>query len=508
MLNGNRFVNVLVKVTAGSVFCLPTEHGFKHNIASKLILPKATIKQRHKIAGFVAMARYRHLHGQHASILKKIQIMILSWGQTFRVIARRAVLLVPILAMLNVSCQRDSSSFPPKHYLLITHSALNRITIFDLTSKKIVGALPTQKLPHDMLLSRDRLLYVVNSGAQCITTYDLKKPELWEYAKEFIRKDSANLFSPRTPASNMLGRGQTSGGGRPDRDSAAWTNLNRDPVQSIPASFAHTFLTDAHFPDAALPMHVKVGAMSHSTCYDCHDRSVGAKPFGPTFSQDSSEIFLVHLGYRKVTFLDSKTLAVKRQISLPIPAQYSPIEAWIAPDQITCFVTCRNEIGESKPGLILVLDLRDGAVIKSITAGIYPWHLLPDPTNRRLYVNNFQSSRISIVDVEKREIVDSLVVQNGPSMMKLLSDRDVLAVSCFYTDRVLFVDLKTKAIIKSVSVDGNPTSLELSPDGKTMSVLCGGESSLNVVDIAEGKVKEKHKMLFGAYAFHSVDEQN
>jgi DNA-binding beta-propeller fold protein YncE len=445
---------------------------------------------------------------QYSSIFQKIQIVIFSRGHTPGVFARRAVLLVPILALLNTSCQRDASSFPPKHYLLITHSALNRITIFDLTLKKIVGALPTQKLPHDMLVSRDRVLYVVNSGAQCITTYDLKKPELWEYAQEFMRKDSANLFAARTPSPNMSGRGQTMGGGRSDKDTAAWTNLNRDPVQSLPASFAHTFLTDPHFPDAALPVHMKAGALSHSTCYDCHDRSVGAKPFGPTFSRDSSEIFLVHLGYRKVTFLDAKTLAVKRQIPLPIPAQYSPIEAWIAPDQITCFVTCRNEIGESRPGLILVLDLRDGAVIKSITAGIYPWHLIADPTHRRLYVNNFQSSRISIVDVEKREIVDSLVVQNGPSMMKLLPERDLLAVSCFYTDRVLFVDLKTKAIMKSVEVDANPTSLELSPDGRTMTVLCGGESSLNVVDIAEGKVKEKYKMLFGAYAFHSVDEQD
>jgi hypothetical protein len=41
-----------------------------------------------------------------------------------------------------------------------------------------------------------------------------------------------------------------------------------------------------------------------------------------------------------------------------------------------------------------------------------------------------------------------------------------------------------------------------------MTVLCGGQSSLDVVDIAEGKVKEKYKMLFGAYAFHAVDEQD
>ena len=260
-------------------------------------------------------------------------------------------------------------------------------------------------------------------------------------------------------------------------------------------------LTDPHFPDVALPRHEKVGALSHSTCYDCHDRSVGAKPFGPSFSADSAQIFLVHLAYRKVTFLDSKTLAVKREIPLPIPAQYSPIEAWIAPDGNTCFVTCRNEIGKSKPGLILVSYLQRGMLLKSITAGIYPWHLLADPAGKKLYVNNFQSSRISIVDVDKREIVDSLIVQNGPSMMRLLPEQGLLAVSCFYTDRVVFVDLKTKEMKKIIDVDANPTSLEFSPEGTTLYVLCGGKSSLDVVDVPAGRVKEKYKMLFGAYAF-------
>ena len=411
------------------------------------------------------------------------------------------------MLMLSVAgCQRSRPPLEPARYLLISHSALNRVTIFDLDSKAIVGALPTQKLPHDMLLSRDHMLYVVNSGAQSMTTYDLKQPEFWNYAHEFIKKDSTHLSTRNNPPAAMMGAGHDADGGA-KKDSAAGTNLNRDPVQSLPALFAHTYLTDPHFPDIALPMHEKAGALSHNTCFDCHDRSVGGKPFAPTFSRDSSEIFLVHLAYRKVTFLDSKSLAVKREIPLPIPPQYSPVEAWISPDQATCFVSCRNETGMSRPGLILVLDLRNGSLLKSITAGIYPWHLLADPAGKRLYVNNFQSSRVSIVDVEKREIVDSIIVQNGPSMMKLLPESNTLVVSCFYTDRVLFVNVKTKETEKSIEVDSNPTTLEFSPDSKTLYVLCGGESSLNIVDVPSGKVIDKVKMLFGAYAFLSVDNR-
>jgi 3-carboxy-cis,cis-muconate lactonizing enzyme. len=424
-----------------------------------------------------------------------------------KALARQLIFCIPLLALVNAACGRIPSSYPPEHYLLITHPALNRITIIDLSTNKLVGALPTHKLPHDMLISRDRVLYVVNSGSQCISTYDLKSPEFWNYARNFMNQDSANLYASRTPSANMMGQGQANSSKGGSGDTAAWTTLNRDPVQSLPATFAHTYLTDTLFPEVARSMHEKVNAFSHKACYDCHDRSVGGRPFGPAFTSDSSAIVLVHLRGRNITFLNSRTLSIQRQIPLPIPAQYSPIEAWIAPDQSSCFVTCRNEIGESKPGLILVVDLRDGKLLKTITAGIYPWHLLADPTSTRLYINNFQSSRISIVDVAKRAIVDSLVVQNGPAMMALLPERNLLVVSCFYTDRVLVIDLATKKVEKTVEVDSNPTSLDFSSDGKILYVLCGGESSLNIIDFASGTVREKHKMLFGAYAFHPVDNR-
>ncbi|HTP12180.1 MAG TPA: YncE family protein, partial [Bacteroidota bacterium] len=193
---------------------------------------------------------------------------------------------------------------------------------------------------------------------------------------------------------------------------------------------------------------------------------------------------------------------------LPIPAHYSPIETWITPDQSRCFVTCRNEIGQSLPGLVLVIDMRDGRLLKSITAGIYPWHLLPDPTGTRLFVNNFQSSRISIIDIAQERLVDSLIAENGPAMMTFVPGRSALAVSCFYTDRVVIIDLGTKSIVQSINVDSNPTSLEFSRDGTRLYVLCGGESALDVIDAKHAAVQERHKMLFGAYAFRSIGGDN
>lgn len=352
-----------------------------------------------------------------------------------------------------------------------------------------------------MLLSADgSFLFVINSGSQCISGYNVANPETWKAAAAFMKTDSSARRQGISPP--MMGPHHGVA-----QDSIPETYLHDDPIQHLPGSVVQHYLTDPVFPAQVADKHRAVHAETHKACFDCHDRSVGGKPFGPIFTKNKSEIYLVHLAYKNLTVLDATTLNVKRQISLePIP-NLSPIEVWINPQETFAFVTCRAEIGSSLPGRILVVDLASGKTVNSIPAGIYPWHLLPDPSGKKLYVNNFQSSRISVVDVERQEIVDSLIAQNGPAMMCLVPGTDLLFVSCFYTDNIVAVNTRTHETEKVIHVDTNPTSIELTDNGTKLYVLCGGESSLVVVDLRTYEVIERHKLLFGAYAFHKVDRK-
>jgi len=421
----------------------------------------------------------------------------------------------------------------PRHYLAITHPALNRVTFYDLDANRTVGALPAQKLPHDMLLSPDgRTLDVVNSGSQCMTSYHLDSPELWRRAHEFLREGSPRDTLLGAPGPAMDGAmhcaapgGSTDGAlhgasdarapGAPESDFAdslrammrrgAPLDLNPDPVQSLPRSVAEFHLTDPTFPDSVRAIHTLVHAFDHSACFDCHARSRGGKPFGPVFVEDGRSIALVQLAYRNVVLLDASTGAVRRRIPLALSDDLMPVEIWFEPRTSLAFVTCRNRIGLSRPGVILVVDLADGHTVRAIPAGIYPWHLVPDPQGQRLFVDNFQSSRISVVDVARQAIVDSFVVQNGPSTMLFAPGGRQLYVSCFYTHRLLVVNLASHAVERAIPVGSNPTSLLLSADGRSLDVLCGGESEIDRVDLRSNTVVERHPLLFGAYAFQLVD---
>ena len=409
---------------------------------------------------------------------------------------------MPVAAWLS-ACSPEPHA--PRHFLAITHPALNRLTFFDLDERRVVGALPTQKLPHDMLLSPDgRTLFVVASGSQCMSLYDLSAPALWREAARFMRRDSvrssiADTLAPGHPRVAMPPRRT-----RPPAPAPTGPILNPDPVQALAPAIVHHVLTDTLIPPRAAAPHSSVGAVRGRVCYDCHDRSVGGKPFGPMFSKDRTLIYLVQLAYRNIVVFDARSGAIRRTIPLDLPTQYAPVELWIAPGESTAFVTCRDEIGMSRRGRILVVDLASGAVKRSIVGGIYPWHMVPDASGRRLLVNNFQSSQLSVVDVERAAIVDSISVQNGPAAMAFLPGRGALAVTCFYTDRLLIVNLDTHKVEQTLDVGSNPTSLEISPDGRTAWILCGGEGALDVVDLVASRVIGRHRVLFGAYAFRRV----
>ncbi len=398
----------------------------------------------------------------------------------------RLVLIAGVLAALLAlgvlvgGCRAPGVAGAPRRYLVITHSALDRVSFFDLDRRQVVGVLPTQKLPHDILVTPDeRTLDVVNSGGQCISVYALDAPELWRTARAFMVRDTARAGRgprrPPSPASRVL-----------------------------PGTIEHHRLTEPEFPERARVAHTRAGALSHQTCTDCHDRSVGGKPFAPVFEDGARTIRLVHLAARTITWLDAATLAVKRQLPLPIPSNYSPVESWIKPGTDTAFVTCRDSIGKGLPGILVIVNLATGQRVKVLVPGIFPWHMLPCAGGTRLIVNNFQSSRLAIVDVARQAIVDSLVVENGPAAMLLVDGGRTLLVSCFYTHRVLVVDLATHAVRRRIAVGSNPTSLLACGDGVHVWVLCGGESDLERIDIGSGRVVERHPLLFGAYAMQLV----
>lgn len=80
--------------------------------------------------------------------------------------------------------------------------------------------------------------------------------------------------------------------------------------------------------------------------------------------------------------------------------------------------------------------------------------------------------------------------------MYLVPGTDLLLVSWFYTDNIVIITPERTKTERLIPVDRNPTSIEVSDNGTKHL-----KNSLVVIDLQSYEVRERYKLLFGAYAF-------
>ena len=102
--------------------------------------------------------------------------------------------------------------------------------------------------------------------------------------------------------------------------------------------------------------------------------------------------------------------------------------------------------------------------------GNYPHSVVLDSDNKRAYVSNEWADNVSVVDLAKNEVVDTLITGNGPAGMTLSADGSYLYVVNSYSSDISVVDLGSGEEKKRFAAGNNPTGIGLSPDGNTICV--------------------------------------
>lgn len=112
-------------------------------------------------------------------------------------------------------------------------------------------------------------------------------------------------------------------------------------------------------------------------------------------------------------------------------------------DKENAYITLRNKKAVLKFNYIL------GKPIKEIPVGDTPVSLVESIDSKYLYVANGKSNSISIVDLVKDEVVDTIelpIETQFPGGIALTKDGKTLIVTSETTNTVTFIDLKTKSV--------------------------------------------------------------
>ncbi len=172
---------------------------------------------------------------------------------------------------------------------------------------------------------------------------------------------------------------------------------------------------------------------------------------------------------------------------------FSPTALAASPDGRMLYVACATA------ARIVVLDLKNREVSRSIVVPASPLGLALTPDGKTLYVTcAAPESTVCVVDVAQAGVVAEIPAGHTAMAPVLSPDGRTLYVCQRFDNDVAFIDLASRRVVRRVPVSREPVAIAVTPDGKFLLVanhLQAARSdvdtvaaSVSVIDTAAGRV--------------------
>ncbi len=154
-----------------------------------------------------------------------------------------------------------------------------------------------------------------------------------------------------------------------------------------------------------------------------------------------------------------------------------------------------NRGTQATPGHIVVFDTQTGARVAEIATEIHPYGLVLDATGDTLYVSNWGSRSVSVIDTNTLKTRAVVRVGNNPNDMTLAKDGR-LFVACSNENSVFVLDTKAMRPIEVIStamhkmapVGSTPNAVALDAAGKTLFVANADNNNVAMIDVSGREV--------------------
>ena len=118
------------------------------------------------------------------------------------------------------------------------------------------------------------------------------------------------------------------------------------------------------------------------------------------------------------------------------------------------------------PGSIVVFDTASGQLLRRIQVELNPYGVVLNHDGSRLYVSNWGSESVSVVDTEAMKVLGTIAVGPNPNDLQMGLDGR-LYVSCANDNSVVVIDTKEGQAVERISTALTPHS----PEGSTPNAL-------------------------------------
>ena len=216
--------------------------------------------------------------------------------------------------------------------------------------------------------------------------------------------------------------------------------------------------------------------------------TVGTNPIGVISPPNTNKLYVSNEDSNSVSVISKASLSVAATIQLP--AGSKPHHINYSPDGRFVYVA---EFGSNK---IAVINTETDALVAEFVTNpsptARPHAVWISQANKTIYVANAGANEIAALDAVSGEILWSLPVGANPSEILVPNSaktanflfRKIAYVSVRNENKVKVVDLETRAIVDEIVVGTQPDTLRLTPNGKTLVVtLRGVPAQISIVNV-------------------------
>jgi YVTN family beta-propeller protein len=125
-----------------------------------------------------------------------------------------------------------------------------------------------------------------------------------------------------------------------------------------------------------------------------------------------------------------------------------------------------NMGNDGQPSNIVVFDTDSHQIVTRITVGVSPYQVVSSGDGSRLFVSNWSSESVSVIDTATNKVIRTLHVGMNPNDMKRSADGR-LFVACSNDNTVWVIDARTLQVIEHLSTTLTPQA----PEGSTPDAL-------------------------------------
>lgn len=153
-----------------------------------------------------------------------------------------------------------------------------------------------------------------------------------------------------------------------------------------------------------------------------------------------------------------------------------------------------NRGTQNAPGEVLVFDTASKQRVAQVTVEVAPYDILLDSKGERLYVANWASKSVSVIETSTNKVIGRIAVGFNPTDMVLSKDGR-LFVACSNENSVYVIDTAKMRAIEVIStalyrqapVGSTPNGLALDPSEKMLFVANADNNNVAVVNVGEAE---------------------